>query len=204
IELSTKPDVGMNMWMAGKTDRTLFTTMSPVARTTTHGSAPREISELPVPMVLVRQLGEAWTRPFVAIFEPFNETDGQAISNVRTLKSEGDFIGLIVESDRLNRRTETIFNDTSMDNIHTVEGQTFHGIYGITSADANGLQYLYLGHGKILSAHGFEITATSQPVSACLYRENNELRISASGPVQIKTPERSHTVEACHAHLLIP
>jgi hypothetical protein len=204
VKLSAQPDVEMSMWVAGNEDRTLFTAMSPMARTTIHGSAPSEISELPVPMVLVRQLGEAWTSSFDPVFEPFNETDSKTISSIRKLNGKGDCVVLIVESEHLNKRVETIFNDTGMDSLHTVEGQTFQGIYGVSCTDATGLQYLYLGHGKTLSAHGFEITAVYAPVSACLYREDGELRISTSGPVQIKTPERSHTIETCQAHQLIP
>ena len=159
---------------------------------------------LPVPLVLARQTGEAWTRPFVAVFEPFNETDGQTISNIRYVTSQDNLVGIIVKSESLHERTETIFNDTAMHTVHNVEGQTFQGIYGVTCTDANGLQYLYLGYGKTISAQGFEITAMDQPVSACLYKEAAEFRISTSGPVQIKTPNQSHTVEACHAQSLAP
>ena len=194
VVLEDNPDVGMRMWMAGERGRTVFTTMSPQARSILHGSAPSELEGDPVPMVLVRQAGEAWDRPFVSVFEPFgNET---AVSNIRQLNGADDFVGLEVRSDRLNGQVIYVFNDLLDEVTHTVEGMTFRGNYGVVCMDAEGLQYLYLGKGKQLSASEFEVAGVEDGVAVCLYREDGEFRVSSSGPVRVRLPEGAFTMSA--------
>jgi len=196
VDLEAEPDVRMRMWMAGAEGRTVFTAMSPPARSISRGSAPRELRGDPVPMVLVRQAGEAWTRPFAAVFEPFGADAGPGVSRIRRLSGADDFVGLEVVSERLNGHVAYVFNDLSGEVTHAAADMAFQGIYGVACLDADGLQYLYLGQGTRLSAPGYEIAGVEGSVAACLYREGKGFRVSCSGRVRVRTPEGVFTVSA--------
>ena len=195
VALESGSNVGMKMWMQGDHHRTIFTAMSPQARSIIHGGAPKELHGLTVPMVLVRQEAEAWHRPFVSVFEPFGKKGGATISQVRTLETSGNFVAFVVVSDRLNGWTDIVLNDTSDEKMHEVEGVRFQGTYGVVSVNADGLQSLYLGHGRMVSAKGFEIVAVEAPIAACLYRDAEGYCISCSGAVHVKTPAGSQRFE---------
>jgi hypothetical protein len=188
IELENAKEVTTRLWMAGEIERTVFTALSPRARSPSHGSAPRELQDDAVPLLFVRQLGLAWTRPFVGVIEPFADTRGASISHIETLEGEGDFVGLQITSQKLNHRTEYILSDTSLKGVNTVKDIQFQGIYGVLSITDGGLQVLYLGHGKHLSAFGFTIGASGETVSACLYRESGRFLLSNTGPIRLQTP----------------
>ena len=184
--LESGPGAGMQMWMAGEAGRAIFAAMSPQARSIAHGSAPRELQGLTVPVVIVRQPGQAWTRPFAAVFEPFGQAEGPTISRIRRLDSSGDFVALAIASDRLNRRVDTVLSDAADGVMREVAGVRFQGAYGVVSADADGLLYLYLGQGTHLSAMGFEISAVEGPVAASLYRDGDAYRVLSTGRVRVK------------------
>lgn len=201
IALNNAPNVTTQVWMAGAKNRTLFTTQSPRARTIAHGSAPKELHDDPVPVLIVRQKGQAWSKPFIGVFESFSEPNKASISNIETLSGEGDFVGLKIETPKLNNRTEYILNDTALEKMNTVNNSQFQGIYGVVSENDNGLQYLYLGHGKHLSAHGFKIDA-QEPVSACIYQKEGQYYLSTTGPIRVQTPSQTQNWPAGYAQIL--
>jgi hypothetical protein len=196
VALKDEADVAMRMWMAGAEGRTVFTAMSPQARSILHGSAPRELRGNFVPMVIVRHPGEVWTQPFAAVFEPFGADAGPTVSRIQRLDGADGFVGLKVASDRLNGHVAYVFNDLSDETTHQAEGMTFQGIYGVACVDADGLQYLYLGKGKRFSTAEFEVVGVEGAVAVCLYREGDGFRVSCSGPVRVRLPEGEFTVPA--------
>jgi hypothetical protein len=202
VALDEAPDVGMRMWMGGESDRTVFTAMSPQSRSTLRGSAPRELRGDPVPMVLVRQAGEAWSRPFVAVLEPFGDDGSARVAGVKRMSGDSGFVGLEVTSEGLNGQTIHVLNDLSGEVVHETEGVTFQGVYGVTSVDTEGLVHLYLGEGKQLSVLGFSIKGVNGPVAASLHRDGDGYRVSCSGPVTVQTPEGTFSFDAGHQHAL--
>lgn len=200
VQLDGQDDVAMRMWMAGEPDRTVFTAMSPQARSALRGSMPRELRGDPVPMVLVRQSGEAWSRPFGAVFEPVGSA-GADIAGVRRLPGSGEYFCLEVTS-KEKEGVVHILNDVSGEEVYEAEGVRFQGVYGVSSFDAEGLRYLYLGHGTALSVRGFSIEAANGHVAASVYRDGDEYRVSCTGPVRVQTPEKSHDLDSGHGQVL--
>ena len=56
----------------------------------------RRVSEKPCPAFLVRQKGEAWRRPFVAVYEPFGKGVDAMIESVSSEPIKGDPEGVKV------------------------------------------------------------------------------------------------------------
>ena len=105
-------------------------------------------------------------------------------------------------SKQLNEQVISVFNDLSDEKIYSVEGMTFQGTYGVACVDADGLQYLYLGHGKQLATSEFEIASVEGSVAACLYRKEKRFWVSCSGPVRVRTPEGVFTVSAGYRQIV--
>ena len=64
-------DISMNLWMKGEPEREVFTALAPMTEglsRTPH--MPYNIKEQPTLTFVARQHGEAWNRPFVAVYEP--------------------------------------------------------------------------------------------------------------------------------------
>jgi hypothetical protein len=196
VALDALDDVAMRLWMKGGTDRQIFTVLAPHSRAMSKGSAPEELIGCPLPTVILRQPGEAWSRPFVAVYESFGESSGASIRRIRSLESShgNDLVALAVESNginELNGRVEYILNATDSDTIHAVEGIGFKGIYGVACVNDQGFQYLYLGNGECLHMDGFGLDAMGESTAACLYIDDGKYIISSDQEIKVnlKCPE---------------
>lgn len=76
-------DISMNLWMKGEAEREVFTALSPMTEglSRTPGM-PYNIREQPTLTFVARQKGEAWNRPFVAVYEPSSQKEPGCISEV--------------------------------------------------------------------------------------------------------------------------
>ena len=82
-QLWSDGDVTMTQWTKGEADRTVFQCLAP----TTEGLSrindmPYNIKGQPTLTFVARQRGEAWTRPFVSVFEPASESKPGTIRQV--------------------------------------------------------------------------------------------------------------------------
>lgn len=73
---------GMRMWMQGSSDRTVFKALSPAIDALTRTPMPYDVKNTPCRTFVARQDGEAWTRPFVAVYQPFADGDDLRIEKV--------------------------------------------------------------------------------------------------------------------------
>jgi len=110
--------------------------------------------------VILRQSGEAWRRPFVAIYEPFGNGVNSQVQSARlvTAGNTDDFLAIEVKH---TEGTDLIMNATSSNALHRSGTALFQGSYGVTSVRNNGEVILYLGSGKALSNAGIGLNFTS-------------------------------------------
>lgn len=111
---TTCPDgrkIDMMMWMRGYGNREVFRALSPVNLEYERlpKFMPYKVDEQPVLTFIARQQGEAWTRPFVAVFEPSDTDEPSEIASVEFFTPTGkDAVGIKVVLK--NGRTDYIFS----------------------------------------------------------------------------------------------
>lgn len=173
-----RDDIQMTAWLMGTEQRTVFTLAGP--------SKPERL-----PTLLVRQQGEAWDRPFVAVYEPSGrglEAGVQRVRRLQGLAAAADAVGIAVES--TGGRIDRILNATS-GLAHVAEGVAFQGVYGVVSTIAGDLESLYLGTGQRLSFGGFTLQSVDgQPLKAVLLKRDGDWVYMADHDVFISIPGR--------------
>ncbi len=197
VDLKKGRDTCMGVWMKGESGRTLFSVKSPISRAVTKGSVPREVQQLPMPTLLVRQDGEAWTKPFVAVYEPFYKEEGSALKMIQALEPRqpaGDFVGLAVQTK--TDGIQYIFNNTDDEVKASVGDMVFIGNYGVISVGGQGIDRFYLGRGRALIKDGMGIDGRGEVVSASLektdggwyYSADKEIAVSIAGQKAVLPP----------------
>ena len=97
---TTCPDgrrIDMTMWMQGSADREVFQALSPVNLEYERlgDFMPYKVDEQPVLTYVARQQGDAWSKPFVAIFEPSDTQEPTEIQSVEFFTPKGkDAVGI--------------------------------------------------------------------------------------------------------------
>jgi hypothetical protein len=188
LSIPGKAELQMNLWMKGEKGREIFSVKAPKSTAIDRMGLSKEISELPLPTLVARQTGEAWTKPFTVVFEPSTASQPKfvtAITSFKPFNAATDFAGLKVE----NKSGSTQYIFSSGDTVKTVyyNGKSFTGTYAVISEINNALQYLFLGNGKQIAAGGYNITA-SENISAALEFKNRTWYYTSSASCRVGFP----------------
>ena len=177
------PNVYMQVLMPGETNREYMTAQAPIARTTT-----RQYNRRPVPTLICQQLGEAWTRPFVAIYEPYSGEDGMNVTQVEAVKqkSPGDITFLKVTN--RSGTQQLIFQSIDGKATHKTAEGIFKGAFAVVSVKGKQPEYLYLGAGQELTFGGYSLKTSSPDGAANLTVDADGYTISCNQPTDIVIP----------------
>jgi hypothetical protein len=189
LSVRGREEVTMNMWMKGAADREIFSVKAPPSKAF-GGNAmiPDSIAALPMPTIVARQSGEAWKRPFVAVFEP-TASAGKSVSSINSFtpaKAANDFVGLVIESKTGHQ--QYIYSATNATNEVSHKQQTFAGTYGVISYKNNDLDFLFLGNGKKISAGDYSITANTDTASSTLSKEKDGWYFTSNESITVTFP----------------
>jgi hypothetical protein len=145
---------------------------------------PVEVERAPLPTLVIRQGGQAWTRPFTAVFEPGAGAAAQVVGVDQV--DDGRALALRVHTSGYGR--QTIISGDGDDARFNRDGQRLQGRYAIVAERDDHLQYLFLGYGRELSALGYALSARSDGASAALWQANGNWSYSASRALRLQVP----------------
>ncbi|MFD1316378.1 heparinase II/III domain-containing protein [Namhaeicola litoreus] len=168
IEKLEKSPIYMKVHMPGFDNREYTKVMAPHTF-----EAPKPYDELPTPTLVVRKKGDAWSSPFVAVYEPFSgNMDNASIVSVEKLEQNGIYKGLkIISSINKSRLVQYVITQ-SKDEVYQDKnrGIYFKGIFAIITTNAqNDLQNVYIGEGEKLSFKNKEFFPTTGKNSIFLF-----------------------------------
>lgn len=104
--------ITMTLWMRGDSAREVFSALSPVNREYERmKEEPCDIDRQPVLTYVARQRGEAWTHPFVAVYEPTSASEPSEIAQVSFFSPQGvDPTAVGIRIDLKDGRTRYVFS----------------------------------------------------------------------------------------------
>ncbi|MFR9603679.1 MAG: heparinase II/III family protein [Rikenellaceae bacterium] len=185
-----KDDVRMDVWMKGEVDRKLFSVMTPRALKGLGGEMTPEVESAPIPAMIVRQNGEAWSRPFVAIYEPYTAKEGKTIESVNYIDSKNsDFVGIEVVAK--TGAKEYIFNCTGLSVVEEVKslGAKFQAAYGVVSiCPSKNVSYMFLGNGQLLSYGNYSVESATPNATALIEWVDGGLKVKSDAAATLRMP----------------
>ncbi|MFR9533699.1 MAG: hypothetical protein SNG49_02540 [Rikenellaceae bacterium] len=157
----------MDVWMRGYEGRKLFSVKTPHLLKGFSGSLPSSLDELPIPALIVRQSGEAWSKPFVAIYEPYKTQVGSSVKSVAYFDAEvDDFVGIEVTT--VDGRVDYILSNTESSASVSTKDIDFTGSYAVVSTTKEGVATMLLGCGESLSYHGYAVEAANSKATVAI------------------------------------
>ncbi|MCD8318269.1 MAG: heparinase II/III-family protein [Paraprevotella sp.] len=194
---SGRADIRMTMWQQGMPGRKIFRALSPetegLSRDRTY---PYSVSGTPTLTFEARQEGEAWTRPFVSVFEPSVSGEGNLIANVDFFTPESlgrDAVGIHVKLK--NGQEDWILS--SVDSVREVrhEAMSVRAVYSCLRREDGKPVRLFMGHGLLFKAEGVDIR-TEREADVSLQRRDTEWYYTTSAPCTIRFDGCKRKVEA--------
>ena len=186
-------DIYMNMWMKGEKEREVFSALSPMCEglSRTPGM-PYNIKEQPTLTYVARQTGEAWTRPFVSVFEPSSKNEPSNIISVSFFNAEtnaDDFAGICVENK--NGRTDYIFSQGSSTSTAMYKQMTATATYALVGVGKDDNCVLFLGNGTHLKYNNITLSS-DVPVCATLEKKDGKWYVETSGVCSISIGKKKY------------
>ncbi len=180
-------EVKMNMWMNGNENRELFTVKSPYSEAF-RNILPEKIEKAPLLTTVVRQYGEAWERPFVAVYEP---SSGKEPATITALKQFGlaneraSFVGLQIDSK--TDRTDYVFSSDLVDSFEH-NGIDFTGTFGVLTQEGNSTT-LFIGAGKEMGFKGYTIKILGKKWSSATLVTGQQLKLTCNDAILLTVPD---------------
>ena len=187
--VSIEKQVMTNVWMKGDLGRRVFTAKAPPSRAVHLQSVPAELYREEIPTLIVRQEGEAQTRPFVAVINASRESDEIKVSDITYFDAQvGDpnFMGMCVES--RNGRRDFIYNHKDPLAMVQFADGSFSGTYGIVSYLEDDVHALFLGHGSLLEKNHYKIECENVQGSVWVELEEGVVIVDSEKPFALTMP----------------
>jgi hypothetical protein len=138
--------IHMKAFLLGGESRTLYSMNAPVMWRTNVESLRTDKTSA----VIVRQAGEAWKRPFIAVYEPFGNGVASQVKAVHALATGGGPADLVAVEIDHTEGNDFMLSATDSSPSSVVRNISFAGIYGVVASRLNGETTFYLGCGRIL------------------------------------------------------
>ncbi len=175
-------DIFMKVLMPASSGKTFYRAKSLPVKT-----AGEQYRGKKLPLFTIRSEKEAWSDPFVVIFEPYGAGNNHSIKTVEKIPglcSKDNTVIRVVHEDGSEQR---IFQGNEAGKRIGNEEMEFAGHFGIISLDSEGeLEHLYLGEGSHISWGDASINTIEGKASAkLLIGEDNEYSILSTNPVAL-------------------
>lgn len=183
IDMPDEDDISMNLWMKGEERRKVFTALSPMTEGLSRTpDMPYVIKEQPTLTFVARQEGEAWNRPFVAVYEPSSVSEPERIRTVCfpevSADQLGSHVGIQVELKDGSR--DLILSSDQPTHLCKVENLQSKATYILWRKGRQDSILFFMGHGTLMQTPEVSLQAET-PVSILLERRTDGWYYEASG-----------------------
>jgi len=189
-----KTSRAMAMWLCGThPERQVFYVQAPACHAA--GSSLPQVSNIPMPTLVVRQQGSAWDAPFVAVFEPkvgmMNVASGiRSFGRLAMKSADPATVACVVDGRESLMEPYKIYAFQAEEKAErqTVDDRTwFKGTFGVVIIKKTHVDELYLADGSELCCGALSIaSAESAPINAGLRQVSpNNWGYSASGKARV-------------------
>lgn len=174
IDMPDGDDISMTLWMKGDTDRQLFKALSPMTEGYSRTpDMPYNVKEQPTLTFVARQKGEAWNRPFVAVYEPSSVKEPGTIASVTypALKADkpGSHVAVCVR--HKSGAEDVILSSDDAGHLLETSGVKAQATYAWV-----GEHRIFMGHGTLLKVGEVSITAPD-PTDVLLEKQDGKWRL---------------------------
>ena len=173
----------LQVMLPGTTGRSYFKAKSLKTKTSGKHYAGRHL-----PLFTIHTDAEARTKPFIAVFEPYQGNTGFTVEHVtqRKVADPGNFTDLTVFCK--GNTYQEIYQSVDPDRMQNAINGYLKGSFGVASILGDQLISLYLGKGTEVSNHGFALKSITNNGSATLSVKDMEYQISCNQVTEITIP----------------
>ncbi|MBQ8673917.1 MAG: heparinase II/III family protein [Bacteroides sp.] len=196
IQMPDKDDIHMTMWMKGEKERKVFSALSPMTEGLSRlKNMPYDIKEQPTLTFIARQYGEAWERPFVALYEPTSESEPGTIAGVSYPEVEEGGKGTVaIRVTHKDGTEDRILSSDCADTPSRADGWSMKATYALWSSHGQHATRVFMGNGTFLQTPSLVIES-DEPADVLLEYRDNQWHYMASKSCKIRLEGREYHLQ---------
>lgn len=191
-------DIHMNLWMKGSVGRSLYQALSPMTEgySRTPGM-PYDVKSQPTLTFVARQTGEAWNRPFVAVYEPTTDGEPSVIRSVSypEVKSTQKGSHVAIKVEQTNGRNDVILSSDEAGHLIEAGDVRTRSAYAVCGTDAQGPCVFLMARGTLLYTPLLK-AESKQPIDLFVERRTDGWYYHASGDCRLQIKGRCISIKA--------
>lgn len=200
IQMPDEDNISMNMWMKGAPERKVFSALSPMTEGLSRiPDMPYAIKEQPTLTFVARQQGEAWNRPFVAVYEPSSVKEPGCISSVTFPEVEsgvaGSHVGICIQ--QKEGRVDRIISSDDAGHLCKSGEMTVQAAYALWGNKQGDDCIFFLGGGTLLKTPHVEISSLTVTDVMLVYKEG-VWKYAASAPCKVRMNGKEYNLLPGH------
>lgn len=201
VETPDGNNIDMKMWMKGEKNRKIFRALSPMTEGLSRlKDMPYKIADQPTLTFVARQEGEAWTRPFVAVYEPSSVVEPGSIASVDYPAVNGADVAIKVA--HRNGMLDRIFS-CGGDSVGGFDGMTTDARYALWRTGGADCMMVFLGDGRRINVPGVSIEVKGgKKANVMLRRIADGWEYSASAPCTVSIGKKKIQLKAAGSGVL--
>jgi hypothetical protein len=189
-ELSKPGRRFMKVLMTGEKNRNYFTGLAPATKTVLPAYAA-----LKTPTLVVKQQGEAWTRPFVAVYEPYSG-NGDQIQSVEIISSDEALPASVVRVTNKDSVVQLVFQSGEDNQLISKGNWQFKGTFAVVQLKKGMVEELYLGSGSSIRYGDYSISSNVPDAAGSLKIDGSKARISGNHDLTVTIKNKTIKVPA--------
>lgn len=198
MRMPDNDDIHMDVWMKGAPERKIYSALSPMTEGLSRlKGMPYDIKEQPTLTFVARQMGEAWNRPFVAVYEPSSEKEPGCIREVSfpevECAQEGSHVALCVR--QKDGRVDTILSSDEAGYVCRTGQLAAKATYALWGQRKGTDCICFLGGGTLLETPQVRI-ASDEPADVLLELRDGKWHCTASASCRVTLKGKTVEVDA--------
>lgn len=190
IEEQGKADNFMKLWIKGASNQALFSVWSPKSNALNARTAPKELLEEKIPTLIIRRNQEAWSQPFVVLFNPHVEGKDEIVSAVDFKEAASNAGAQIIQVQHSDEKIEDkIVVTTSANDVVDDDELYLKGLWAIQRRIGEQLGFIFLADATRYSHQGWSIISIDEPATVSIEKTTSGFIIQNDKPVVISLPK---------------
>ena len=193
IEEDGKPDNLMKVWIKGNENQSIFSVKSPKSNAISKGTgtAPKSLIGEKMPTLILRRNEQAWTNPFVLLFNPYFENGDNPINDVDFSEMQKNSACQKIKVSHSNRITnDQIVVSKSENDVVSSEDFYQKGLFSIVrvNEEKDIPDFLFASGIYQLKYNEWEILAVNTVATISIENTTEGLMVQNDNPVVLKIP----------------
>jgi len=166
LESNNNPTRFMKVWLKGEAQRQYFAVKGPKSNALNKKTVPAEIYDNSVPALVVRENSEAWSKPFVAVFNPYVDGADSGISGVNYPTFAKNTSARAIQVTHSNKRTIDYIVVSASENDVVNEADFYmKGLLCVKRSTDEALDFIFAAGITRYNAGGWELRALGEPAN---------------------------------------